>query len=173
MTLAEILTAFAAVEKRAFAMYLLFSRRYADGTAVPDLWKEMSNAEAGHAAILTLAADRAGLESDETPPPPDLLTDTENLLSRLEERARVESLPLAEAVEIALTWEEQELPRLLRLLRLLPPRIKVSLVSGMARGMKEHLGQIHALAALTNSPRGPAVQEGLWEVARQMVQGSP
>lgn len=140
---ADLLLAFAGLERRALELYRHFAQAFAGHPAAARIWRAMSDAEAGHFAILRLAEDR--LPPQGTAPEPgvslveDQLEAWKATVEQLDAKGRRPGLAPAEAAEVTLTWEREELPRLLTLLSVLPEPARQVTGAGFVEGAEEHL----------------------------------
>jgi hypothetical protein len=108
----------------------------------------MSDAEAGHFAILRLAEDRLPAESMAVEGPSfddNRLAEWTSALEQLDARGRRPGIAPAEAAEVTLAWELEELPRLLELLSALPERARRLTAAGFLEGAEEHLQCLRGL----------------------------
>jgi hypothetical protein len=109
----------------------------------------MSDAEAGHFATLRLAEDRLPRETAPTRTNPAIdaarLKEWRARVEELETKGQRSGLTAADAAEITLTWEREELPRLLALLAALPQPARTAAAAGLAEGAEEHLGCLEEL----------------------------
>lgn len=142
-TVADLLQSFAGFERRALDLYRHFARLFAERPDVATIWRTMSDAEAGHSAILLLAEDR--LPPHHSSPEAGVIVDERHLaewtsrLEELDDMGRRTGLSLQEAAEVTLTWEVEELPRLLALLSALPEPARRITAAGFIEGVEEHL----------------------------------
>ncbi len=154
-TVGDLLQIFAGFERRALELYRHFAQEFAGHAAAGRIWRAMSDAEAGHFAILRLAEDRlpAGASSQEAVLGFDegTLDDWEARLGELDAHSRRPGLALAEAAEVTLTWEREELPRLLTLLTALPEPARRTTAAGLIRGADEHLRCLEELLRAVGS----------------------
>ncbi len=142
-TVGELLQVFAGFERRALELYRHFAQTFAAHPTAGQIWRTMSDAEAGHFAVLRLAEDRlpAGSIGPEASPSLDdaHFQEWESTLQELDAKGRRPGLALAEAAEVTLTWEREELPRLLTLLAGLPEPARRLTAAGLVEGTEEHL----------------------------------
>jgi hypothetical protein len=175
MHLAIVLTRYAQLERRAMVLYRALATRFA---AVPDAarrWQEMSDAEAGHFAVLGLAEDwvaLGGAASTPTPITEESLDLLGQRLTTLEEAAGREACGLAEAVEISLTWEELEMPRVAALIDLLGEPARGRVRAGLVAEAEAHVGSLRALVAAGAPALAPRVA-ALGDQARATLAGQP
>ena len=172
MSLSSLLERFAACERRALDLYRRFAERFAADPEAARLWVELSNAEAAHFAILRLAVDTVRMEGAGGTPDtgsPEFLDGTEGTLAALEARAAAGTLTPSEAVEGAVILEQEELPRIRRILEALPPRARGSVLGGIVLGLPAHYACLAKLAARGGVPEAGAALEVLQEEARQLA----
>lgn len=154
-TVADLLLVFAGFEWRALDLYRHFAQVFAGHPAASKIWRAMSDAEAGHFAILRLAEDR--LPAQGSAPEPGVSFDEDQLeewnatIERLDVKGRRPGLAPAEAAEVTLTWEREELPRLLTLLSALPEPARQVTAAGFAEGAEEHLRYLRELLKAVGS----------------------
>ncbi len=160
-TIADLLQMFAGFEQRALDLYRHLAQVFAGHPALGTIWRAMSDAEAGHFAILCLAEDRlpAGsmaiaesLGVDE-----NRLAEWKSRLDQLEAKGRRPGIAPAEAAEVTLAWELEEMPRLLTLLSALPEKARRLTAAGFIEGAEEHLRCLREL--LTAVGRDPRVSD--------------
>jgi hypothetical protein len=112
----------------------------------------MSDMEAGHFAILTLSQDLVQMRPAPGDAPSEITSatfdETEARLTALESQGETPGLTLAEAVHLALAWEEIELPRVLALLPALPLDARRRMFSGLLAETDRHYDCLKALAGL-------------------------
>lgn len=172
MSVATLLEQFAASERRALELYRRFAERFAADPETARLWLEMSNVEAAHFAILRLAVDavRMGRAGIPDPEPGGNPAATEGSLAALEARAAGRALTPAEAVQAALTLEQEELPRIRKILGALPPPARGSVLGGIVQSLPAHYACLGRLAARGGVPEaGRAALTALEEEARQLA----
>ncbi len=151
----ELLEAFAEFERRALELYRRFAQTFAGQPAAARIWRAMSDAEAGHFAVLRLAEDR--LPPGRASAAPNPAIDTARLdewkarLGELEAKGQRPGLTPADAAEITLTWEREEVPRLLTLLAAIPEPARKVAAAGLAQGAEEHLGCLEELLKAVGS----------------------
>ena len=140
---ADLLQTFAGFEQRALDLYRHFAQAFAGHPPLGRIWRAMSDAEAGHFAILRLAEDRLpagsmaiadGLGINES-----RLAEWKSMLEQLEAKGRRPGIGPAEAAEVTLAWELEEMPRLLTLLSALPEKARQLTAAGFIEGAEEHL----------------------------------
>jgi len=93
----------------------------------------------------------------------------EGTLAALEARAASGTLTPSEAVEAAVTLEQEELPRIRRVLGALPPPARGSILGGIVLGLPAHYACLAKLAARGGIPGARASLEALQEEARQLA----
>ena len=156
-TVGDLLQLFAGFERRALELYRHFAQEFAAHPAAGRIWRAMSDAEAGHFAILRLAEDRlpggataqeAALSFDE-----GALDEWKATVEGLDAQSRRPGLALADAAEVTLTWEREELPRLLTLLTALPEPARRTTAAGLVQGADEHMGSLKELLKAVGSDR--------------------
>ncbi len=149
MELPRLLEAISTFEKRGIVFYRRFAARF---PRVSRLWTQMSDAEAGHFAVLTLVQDWAPIERGQIQPPPEITPGSPDEMNRrlaaLETRGEAPDLTLEEAVQLAVSWEEVELPRVLALLLLLPPEARPRVLSGLLAESNLHYDCLKELAGV-------------------------
>ena len=171
LTLGDLLQMFAGFERRALELYRHFAQEFAGHTSAGRIWRAMSDAEAGHFAILRLAEDR--LPAQGTAPEPavrfieDQLEEWKATFEQLDAKGRRPGLAPAEAAEVTMTWEREELPRLLTLLSALPEPARQVTAAGFVEGVEEHLRCLRELLrAVGSDPLLPEVSQLEESVAR-------
>jgi len=172
MSLCALLERLAACERRALNLYRRLAERFAADPEGARLWVELSNAEAAHFAILQLAADtarRPGAGEVPGAEPDEPVETIEQALTSLEVRAASGAITPAEAVEVALTLEREELPRIRRIVRALPPGARAGVMGGILLGLPAHYACLAKLAARAGVPAAGAALEALADEARQLA----
>lgn len=171
MSVATLLEAFAAGERRALTLYRRFAERFAAEPETARLWVEMSNVEAAHFAILRLAVDALpkGSRGDADVTPEASPAAAEGSLASLEARAASGTLTPAEAVQAALRLEQEELPRIRQILGALPPPGRGSVLGGIVHGLPAHYACLGKLAARGGLPEVRAALAALEDEARQLA----
>ena len=148
-TLSDLLQIFAGFELRALELYRYFAQVFAAHPTAGRIWRTMSDAEAGHFAVLRLAEDRLPAVGSTTEVDRRFderhLDEWESTLQELEAKGRRPEIDPAEAAEITLTWEREELPRLLDLLTDLPEPARQRTAAGLVEGAEEHLQSLRDL----------------------------
>lgn len=152
MELLRFLEACSTFERRGITFYRRFAGRFHDPPEASRLWTRMSDTEAGHFAIMALTQDLVQMRHNPGEPPLEItfvsLDETERRLTALESQGEASSLTLAEAVHLAVAWEEIELPRVLALLPALPLEAKHRMLSGLLAETDLHYDCLKALAGL-------------------------
>jgi rubrerythrin len=149
MEIMAALEAFRDLERRGIDFYRTLAERFADGKS-GRLWRECMNTEASHHAIFMLCLDWAhmwrwtGPKPDVPADPADLAREGEALAALQAETARPE-LGEGAAVELALRWEERELPRVLFIASHAPGRGQGQLMAMLKEG-EEHYNDLEELA---------------------------
>jgi rubrerythrin len=177
MELTRVLEAFSSFEKRGIDFYRRFAARFNAPPRVQLLWTEMSNAEAGHFAVLSLTQDWIQTGRDATEPSPGLtpadLDTMDRRLTALEAEGTASDLTFAEAVGLAVEWEEIELRRVLVLLPALPAGAKGRVVSGLVAEAGLHYDCLQELAGLAGAAsletRFSALRAGASQAAAKPV----
>lgn len=151
MDLVKVLSELAAFERRAIMLYRAYAERFSGNPAASRLWWEMSEAEAGHFATLTLACDLLDLPGNiapggaSVPAPP---TEAADRLYRAAEAAVAAGLDLGTAVDTACRLEESELPWIRSLLTSLAGRARTSILTGVLPAFATHLDCLETLAIM-------------------------
>lgn len=147
MELMAALDAYRGLERRSIDFYRTLAERFA-GDESGRVWRETMNTEAAHHAAFALALDWAQLSAE---PKPEVPVDPEELereaaaLAVLEAAAARPDLTLADAVELAVAWEERELPRVLVIAPHAPGRGRAQL-RAIAAEAGPHYDALAALA---------------------------
>jgi hypothetical protein len=154
MELMAALEAFRSFERRGSDFYRKLAERFPDGKA-GRLWRESMHTEASHDAIFMLCLDWAHMwrwtgPRPEVPVEPADLAREEAALAALEGEADRSDLTPADAVELALRWEERELARILFVAPHAPGRGRGQLLA-MLRETEEHVRDLEELARLTET----------------------
>lgn len=157
LTLSDLLQIFAGFELRALELYRYFAQVFAAHPTAGRIWRAMSDAEAGHFAVLRLAEDRLPAVGSTTAVDRRFdegrLDEWESTIKELEAKGRRPDIDPAEAAEITLTWEREELPRLLALLADLPEPARQRTAAGLVEGAEEHLSSLKELLKAVGSDR--------------------
>ena len=152
MEIMAALEAFRGLERRGIDFYRTLAERFPEG-ASGRLWRECMNTEASHHAIFMLCLDWAHMWRW-TGPKPEVPTHADDIareaeaLAALEAEAAAPELTEAAAVELALRWEERELPRVLFIAGHAPGRGKGQLLA-MVKEAEEHYRDLEELAGKT------------------------
>jgi len=157
LTLGDLLQIFAGFERRALELYRTFAQVFAAHPTAGRIWRAMSDAEAGHFAVLRLAEDRLPAVGSMTEGNRRFdeghLDEWESTLQELEAKGRRPEIDPAEAAQITLMWEREELPRLLALLADLPEPARQRTAAGLVEGAEEHLHSLRELLKAVGSVR--------------------
>lgn len=152
MELLRFLEACSTFERRGITFYRGFAGRFHDPPEASRLWTKMSDTEAGHFALLTLSQDLVQITRSPGESPLEItfasLDETEDRLKALESQGEASSLTMAEAVHLAVAWEEIELRRVLALLPALPLEARRRMLSGLLAETDLHYDCLNALARL-------------------------
>ncbi len=151
MEIMAALEVFRGLEARGVAFYRTLAERFG-GTKGARLWRECMNTEASHQTIFMLCLDWAHMWRWTGPKPevdvdPADLAREEATLAALAQEAERADLTEAAALELALRWEERELPRVLFIAPHAPGRGKGQLLA-MIREAEEHYNDLEELARL-------------------------
>jgi hypothetical protein len=149
MTLGALLERCAGYERRALLLYRQLAERFHGEPEAARRWRAMSDAEAAHFTTLRLAGDRAALAGAAAAEAGDLaagLDSTEDRLRELEEAAGQPGLTLAEAVGLAVGWEELEVARIACLVAALPGAVRPHVEAGLLGQLAAHHDDLLALA---------------------------
>lgn len=141
MTLSALVECYAQFEKRGVAFYRGLAERFRAHAAAARLWREMSNTEASHFALLELTQDwiaMAGGAASAPPVTPETLEAVAARMADLEAASERPGATLAEALDVTLSWEELELPRILELLPHLTGKARGAVMAGMIAEAAEH-----------------------------------
>lgn len=164
LTMADLLQIFAGFEHQGLDLYRHFAQAFAAEPLLGHIWRAMSDAEAGHFAILRLAEDRLPLGDTTVEASSSVsearLAEWRATLEALEAHGRQPGLATAEAVEVTVAWEREELPRLLTLLSALPEPARRITAAGFVEGADEHLRYLRELLkAVGSDARLPEVTQ--------------
>lgn len=149
MTLGAVLERYAGYERRALLLYRQLAERFQGEPDAARRWRAMSDAEAAHFTTLRLAGDRAAMAGVAGAEAADLaagLDRSEDRARELEEAAGRPGLALAEAVGLAVAWEELEIARIARLIAALPGSVRPHVEAGLLGQLAAHHGDLLALA---------------------------
>jgi rubrerythrin len=154
MELVAALEAYRGFERRGIDFYRTLAERFGAEKS-GRLWRECMNTEAGHQTIFMLCLDWAHMwrwtgPRPEVPVDAAALRDAEQALAALEAEAARADLTEAEAVALAVRWEEDELPRVLFIAPHAPGRGKGQLLA-MIREAEEHYHDLEELARLVGA----------------------
>lgn len=155
MTLTALVERYAQFEKQGVGFYRALADRFRADTACARIWREMSNTEASHFALLALAQDWIAMAKAAPDAPPVAPEDLERLAARmagLERAAEREDCGLAEAVNLTIAWEELELPRIVELVRYLPAPAQERVRAGMIAETAEHCRMLMELVKVAGAP---------------------
>jgi tRNA isopentenyl-2-thiomethyl-A-37 hydroxylase MiaE len=148
MTLETALKAYAGYEKRAMQFYRRLSDRFVDQTDASRLWRQMSDVEASHFALLTLAEDwvaLAGKGESDLGGIEMTLNAAVNAVANLERAAESPLLTSGDAALLTLNWEEQELQRILALIPHLPEKASGQVRAGIVGEANQHYASLAEL----------------------------
>ncbi len=155
MTLVELVERYAQLEKRAVGFYRGLADRFAAHPAAARLWRELSNTEASHFALLELAQDWIAMAKGAGGMPPVTAEALEALDARhsaLERAAEADGLTTEAALGLSIEWEELELPRIVELSRHLPPPAQGRVMAGMIAEGAEHYRLLTDLVKAAGGP---------------------
>ena len=176
MELLRFLDACSTFERRGITFYRRFAGRFHDPPEASRLWTKMSDTEAGHFAILALSQDLVQMSHNPDQSPLEIafvsLDETEDRLTALESQGQASSLTLAEAVHLAVAWEETELPQVLALLPALPPEARRRMLSGLLAETDLHYDCLKALAGLVGVASVDSRLQTLQQTAAQAARTS-
>jgi len=149
MEIMAALEAFRGLERRGIDFYRTLAERFGQGKS-GRLWRECMNTEASHHAIFMLCLDWAHMwrwtgPKPDVPVDPGELRREEEALTALQAEAGRADLAETAAVELALRWEERELPRVLFIAPHAPGRGKGQLLA-MVKEAEEHYNDLEELA---------------------------
>ena len=169
MTLNAVVERYAQLEKRGVLFYRGLAERFPEHPVAARVWRELSNTEASHFALLELAQDWIAMAGGGENPPPVTEAGLDTQSARMAEIEAASARPgggIDEAVELTIRWEEAELPRILELVTHLPARARGQVMAGMIAEAPEHYrvlldlvkasggpGQAERVAALVDSCR--------------------
>ena len=157
LSLGDLLQIVASFERRALELYRHFAQVFAAHPTAGRIWRAMSDAEAGHFAVLRLAEDRLPAVGSTTEADRRFdegrLDEWESAVLELEAKGMRPEIDPAEAAEITLMWEREELPRLLALLADLPEPARQRTAAGLVEGAEEHLHSLKELLKAVGSVR--------------------
>ena len=160
--LRALLARHADLEKRAMSLYRRLAQRF-PGTAAGRLWLELSNAEAGHFAVLQLTADWAAVADPPAfpAPPGGGFEDETGRLTAIEAEAERGELTAAEGAALTVEWEELELPRIVRVVGGLPEPARARARAALLGEAEAHFRMLGALVEAADAghlaPRAAAL----------------
>jgi rubrerythrin len=130
----------AQLERRAMLFYRGLAERFHAHAAAARLWRMLSDAEAGHFAVLGLARDWVAMAGAAGSPPAAEAEALDLAASRLGEleAAAGAGCGLEEAVDLSIRWEEVELPRVLALAGYLPAAARGRVLAALVADAAEH-----------------------------------
>lgn len=169
MTLRALVERYAQYEKRGVVFYRGLAERFASTPVAARIWRELSNTEASHFALLELCEDWIAMakESASAPPvTPEALNALEARMAELEARAQETSCSLEEGLGLTVTWEELELPRILELVDHLPGQARGRIMAGMIAEAAEHYRLLAELVRSAGAPVEAGRVEALAAQAR-------
>jgi hypothetical protein len=169
VNLSALVERYAQFEKRGVGFYRGLAERFAADAGAARLWREMSNTEASHFALLELTQDwiamsgGGGSAPDATPESLDALAAR---MGEIEEAAGRPGTTLDAAVALAARWEELELPRIIDLVPHLPAKARGRVLAGMIAEAAEHYRLLMELARAAGAPGAAERVSALAERAR-------
>jgi len=169
VNLAAVVERYAALEKRAMLFYRGLHERFHAHPTAARLWRELSDTEASHFALLELCLDWIALAGGGASAPPvteESLGALGALLDELESDAARPECGLEEAALLTIRWEELELPRILELLPHLPAKARGPLMAGMVAEGAEHYRVLLELVRAAGAPAQAARVAALTERCR-------
>jgi hypothetical protein len=172
VNLSALVERYAQFEKRGVGFYRGFAERFAGEAGAARLWREMSNTEASHFALLGLAQDWIAMAGGNPTVPgatPEALDAIGARMDEIEEAGSRPGLALADAVGLTVAWEELELPRILDLLPHLPTKAHGRVLAGMVAEAAEHYRLIEELARAAGLPDDADRVVALADLARAAV----
>jgi len=152
MSLGALVERHAQLEKRGVGFYRGLATRFASHATAARLWREMSNTEASHFALLELAQDWIAMAGGASSAPTDALDAVAARMSEIEAAAEAVDTTLEAAVALTADWEEIELPRILELVPHLPGKAQGLVLAGMVAESPEHYRILAELAKATDVP---------------------
>jgi len=141
VNLDAVLVRYAGLEKRGVLFYRALGERFRQHEVPSRIWRELSNTEASHFALLELTQDWVAMAGGGESAPAVTEDELEAVSARmhdLEEAAAQPACPLEEAVDLTIAWEELELPRILDLVAHLPATARGRIIAGMIAEAAEH-----------------------------------
>jgi hypothetical protein len=170
VTLPALVERYAQFERRGVVFYRALAEGFPADAAAAQLWREMSNTEASHFALLALAQDWIAMAGGTGSAPPGATPEALDSLGRrmgeLEEAAARPGTTLPEAVALAIAWEELELPRILELVPHLPANARARVFTGMVAEATEHYRVLGELAKAVGLPGADERIAALTSMAR-------
>jgi rubrerythrin len=154
VNLNAVLERYAGLEKRGVLFYRGLAERWHDHHEAARLWRELSNTEASHFALLELAQDWVAMAGGGQSAPALDEAAFEALSARmaeLEAAAGRSDCAREEAVELSIRWEELELPRILELVAHLPARARGQVMAGMVAEGVEHYRMLQELVRVAGA----------------------
>ena len=155
MNLTAIVERYAQLEKRGVLFYRGLGERFSEHLAAARVWRELSNTEASHFALLELAQDWIALAGGGENPPPVTEEGLDTQSARMADIEAASARPgggIEEAVELTIRWEEIELPRILDLVTHLPVRARGHVMAGMIAEAPEHYRMLLELVKTAGGP---------------------
>jgi hypothetical protein len=172
VTLVELVERYAQLEKRAVGFYRGLADRFAANPAAARLWRELSNTEASHFALLELAQDWIAMAKGAggmPPVTPDALASLDARHAALERAAEANGLTAEAAVGLSIEWEELELPRIVELSRHLPPPAQGRVMAGMIAEGAEHYRLLMELVMAAGGPGHDERVTALGRAAKEAI----
>lgn len=155
MTLGALLERYAQLERRGVTFYRGLALRFSAHPAAARAWRQLSDTEASHFALLGLAQDwvaMAGAAPDGPAVGDEAIAALSARMQRLEEAAAGPACTLADAVALTVEWEELELPRILELVGHLPARARGQIMAGIVGEAPEHHRLLLELVRASEAP---------------------
>ena len=147
MTLSALIETYAEYERRALLLYRGLAERFAADPDASGRWRAMSDAEARHFTTLQLATDRLAMAGGATIHVEVDVAAIDERLAALEQAAAAATLSPAQAVIVALEWEEAEVTRITTLLAALPDTVRARVRAGVLGEIDTHYADLRALLA--------------------------
>jgi hypothetical protein len=155
VNLTAVVERYAALEKRGMLLYRGLHERFHAHPAAARIWRDLSDTEASHFALLELSQDWIALAGGGASAPPvteESLGALSALLTEIETGAAHPECALEDATLLTIRWEELELPRILDLLPHLPAKARAHVMSGMVAEAAEHYRILLELAKAAGAP---------------------
>ena len=155
MNLNAVVEHYAQLEKRGVLFYRGLAERFPEHPVAARVWRELSNTEASHFALLELAQDWIAMAGGGESPPAvtEAGLDTQSArMAEIEAASARAGGGIEEAVELTIRWEEAELPRILELVPHLPARARGHVMAGMIAGEPEHYRVLLDLVKAAGAP---------------------